>query len=277
MGILRSTHHAHTVYVKGGQSTAEEMVLAAIRAGFRSIGLSEHGTQAVDPIHGLSPADAPRYIAEVRALREKYAGQIRVHLGVERDKLSSARHEDYEYAIGSVHYLVRGGEVYAVDGSPDALRECRARHFGGSGAALARAYFREVAEYALSFRPDIIGHFDLIRVNDRDGALYDPEDPALLEAEKEALEAILRSGALLEVNTGGMARGFLDTPYPEPRLLRFWHDLGGRVIVGSDSHHVSTIDYAFGQMPAYLRAAGFRSFWELGGEGEARFVERGLD
>ena len=277
MAKLLSTHHAHTVYVKGGQNTAAEMVQAALHAGFHSIGISEHGTQAVDPIHGLREEDAPRYFAEVHALRDEYRGRIRVHLGVERDRLSSARREDYDYVIGSAHYLVCDGEVYAIDGSPEALRECRARHFGGSGAALAQACFRDVAEYALAFRPDIIGHFDLIRVNNRDGALYDPDDPALLSAEKEALEAIFQSGAMLEVNTGGMARGFLDTPYPEPRLLKFWRELGGRVIVGSDSHAVSTIDYAFEQMPDYLRAAGFITFWELGGDGEEQFVERKLD
>ena len=277
MGILRSTHHAHTVYVKGGQSTAEEMVLAAIRAGFRSIGLSEHGTQAVDPIHGLTPADAPRYIAEVRALREKYAGQIRVHLGVERDMYSSARREDYEYVIGSLHYILRGDGFYAADGEPAPLCECRDLYFGGDGAALAREYFEHLAQYALDYRPEILGHFDLIRKRNAKGELYDPEDPALLRTEREALEAIYQSGAMLELNTGGMARGYLDTPYPELRLLKFWHNLGGRVIVGSDSHAVNTIDFAFDQMPDFLRAAGFQTFWELGGEGEAQFVERTLD
>ena len=60
-------------------------------------------------------------------------------------------------------------------------------------------------------------------------------------------------------------------------MLKFWHDLGGRVIVGSDTHAVSTVDFAFDQMPDYLRAAGFATFWELGAEGEEQFVERTLE
>ena len=277
MAKLLSTHHAHTVYVKGGANTAREMVLAAIGAGFRSIGLSEHGTQEIDPIHGLRAADVPRYIAEVRTLREEYAGKIRVRLGVERDLYSSARREDYEYVIGSVHYLIREGTVYAVDGDPEPLRECRERHFSGDGAALAGAYFHSLAEYALTCKPDVVGHFDLIRKNNASGALYDPDNPLLWKREREALEAIRQSGALLELNTGGMARGYMNTPFPELRVLRFWRGLGGRVIVGSDSHAVNTIAYAFDQMPDYLRAAGFATFWELGGEGEDLFVERALD
>lgn len=277
MARILSTHHAHTSYVKGGKNTAEEMVIAAIRAGFRSVGLSEHGAQKIDPLYGLREEDVPRCIAEVRALREKYAGRIRVHLGVERDMYSDARRGDYDYVIGSLHYIVRGGDVYAADGSLGPLLECRDRYFGGSGEALAREYFDELARYALDYRPDVVGHFDLIRKPNAEGGLYDPDDPALLDAEYRALEAVFRSGALLEVNTGGMARGYLDTPYPELRMLRFWHDLGGRVIVGSDSHAADTIDYAFGQMPDLLRAAGFDTFWELGGEGEELFAERKLD
>ena len=276
MARILSTPHAHTTYVDG-KNTAEEMVCAAIRAGFHSIGISEHGTQIIDSKYNLSESEIPAYIAEVRGLQQKYAGQIRVHLGIERDQFSIARREDYEYVIGSVHYLICGNDIYAADGDLEPLCECRDRYFAGDGAALARAYFRNLAEYALSYRPDILGHFDLIRKRNPTGALYDPEDARLLRSEYEALEAIFQSGAILELNTGGMARGYLDTPYPELRMLKFWHDLGGRVIVGSDTHAVSTVDFAFDQMPDYLRAAGFATFWELGAEGEEQFVERTLD
>ena len=277
MAKILSTPHAHTTYADG-KCSAEEMVLSALRAGFRSIGISEHGTQdKIDSEYNLALEDVPRYIAEVRGLQNKYAGRIRVHLGIERDKYSIARPEDYEYFIASVHYLICGEDVYAIDGKLEPLIACREKHFGGNGAALAMAYFRNLAEYAAEYKPQILGHFDLVRKNNETGKLYDAEDPKLLQTEREALEMIYASGALLELNTGGMARGYMSTPYPELRMLKFWHDLGGRVIVGSDSHHVDTIDFAFDQMPEYLRAAGFETFWELGGEGEAQFVERTLD
>ena len=274
---IKSTPHAHTTYVDG-KNSAEEMVLAALGAGFHSIGLSEHGPQPFDAEFNLREAAVPAYIEEVRALQKKYAGRIRVHLGVERDTFSTARREDYEYVIGSAHYLLgEDGHAYAVDGPLEPLLECRERCFGGDGIAMAKAYFAQLAQYAADFRPDILGHFDLIRKRNAGGALYDASDPAIVTAEFTALEAIFESGAFLELNTGGMARGYLDTPYPELVMLKFWRSLGGRVIVGSDSHSVTTIDYAFDQMPDFLRAAGFETFWELGAEGEAQFVERALD
>ena len=277
MSRIRSTPHAHTTYVRGGKNTAEEMVLAAIGAGFRSVGLSEHGGQEIDPAYGLSAADAPAYIAEVRDLRKKYAGRIRVHLGVERDLFSTARREDYDYVIGSTHYLMDGETFYGVDWNLEDLLACREKVFGGDGAAMARAYFRQLADYAADFRPDILGHFDLIRLRNGGGALYDPEDRHVLAAQHEALEAVRQSGALLELNTGAMARGHLDTPYPEQRLLAYWKKLGGGVIVSSDAHSAANIDFAFERMPERLRAAGFETFWELGAEGEPLFVERALD
>ena len=194
MAKILSTHHAHTTYVDG-KNTPEEMVLSAIRAGFRSVGFSEHGTQGIDRFYGLREADVPRYTAEVRALRDKYAGRIRVHLGIERDLYSSARREDYEYVIGSLHYIVRGDEFYAADGQLAPLVECRDRYFGGNGAALAREYYEKLAGYALDYRPEVVGHFDLIRKCNGDGALYDPDDPALLKAERAALEAVRASSS----------------------------------------------------------------------------------
>ena len=274
--LIRSTPHAHTTYVDGNNS-AEEMVLAAIDAGFHSFGFSEHGTQTFDAHANLAEENIPKYIAEVRALQKKYAGQIRVHLGVERDVLSSAKREDYEYVLGSTHYFWKEDNWYAVDGELEPLIECREKYFGGDGVKLAQEYFVQLAEYIVDYRPEIVGHFDLVRKRNAEGALYNGSDAKLIRTQREALEAIRTVDPLLELNTGGMARGYLPTPYPELHLLKFWHDLGGRVIVGSDTHSIKTVDFAFSEMPALLKEAGFKTFWELGAEGEDQFVERPLD
>ena len=62
---------------------------------------------------------------------------------------------------------------------------------------------------------------------------------------------------MLEINTGGMARGYRDAPYPALFLLREWRRLGGRIILSSDSHSADTILYGYDASIALAKAAGF--------------------
>lgn len=275
MKIL-STPHAHTTYCDG-RNTAEEMVLAAIEKGFISLGFSEHGPQNFDNSAAIKPAALLAYISEVRALSSKYACMLRIHLGIERDFYSSADRSDFDYVIGSFHYLVEDGRRVAVDGELQPLLDWRDSIYGGDGVRMACDFFRQSGEYACSYRPDIFGHFDLLKKRNGVGQIYDPENKKVIEAAFDALDMILESGALLELNTGGMARSGQKTPYPDMRYLKRWHELGGRVIVGSDCHFAPQLDYAFAEMPAYLRAAGFTTAWRLGGSGDGLFAEYPLD
>ncbi|MGI6238023.1 MAG: histidinol-phosphatase HisJ family protein [Christensenellales bacterium] len=269
---IRSTPHCHTPYADG-KSTAEELVRAAIDADFVSIGISEHGQQRFDREYCMSDEDLPRYLGELRALREAYADRIRLHIGIERDLYSHAAREDFEYVLGACHYIFKGEAYCAADGAYETLTAFRDAHFGGSGEKMAAEFFRVSGAYALDYRPDIFAHFDLIQKQNKGGRLYNPENKICLDAAFEALEMIYASGALLEVNTGGMARGFMDTPYPAMPLLKRWHELGGRVIAGSDCHYAPHIAFGFEMLPGYLAEAGFDTAWRLGGAGEELFVE----
>ena len=278
--MIVSTPHCHTTFVDG-RASAEEMVLAALEHGFVSIGFSEHAPEYRGSV-SLAMEDYPRYIAEVRRLQKAYEGRIRVHLGIERDRVAYARREDFEYVLAANHYLTHGegdplypsrADSAAADGSLASILAWRDRYYGGNGEKLAKEFFLRSGRYALAQKPDIFAHFDLIKKQNRGGEIYNPEDAGVRSAAFEALDMIFASGAMLEVNTGGMARSSQPRPYPDPVYLKYWHDLGGRVIVGSDCHRPHQIAYAFDTVGDYLREAGFRSVWRLGGFGEDRFTE----
>lgn len=270
---ISSTPHVHTTYVDG-QACAEAMVLGALERGFTSLGFSEHARQSVDPDYGMTLSSERAYLREIPMLREKYRGRIRIHMGVEMDQYALCAKEPYEYVIGSVHYLPDEEGVTAVDESREALLELRKRCYHNRGDLLAAAYFRAVAEHALALRPHICGHFDLIRKYNGANCIYDASMPAVQSAALEALEAVRESGAMLEINTGGMARGRTASPYPERYLLRRWRELGGNVIISSDAHQPEHLDFAFDVALAMAQEAGFDHIWTLGNEGEDTFVER---
>lgn len=248
------------------------MARVAWEKGFKSLGFSEHGRQAFDLKYCLDDARREQYVAEVKRLRDQYAGRMKIWLGIERDLYSTERRADYDYVIGSVHYLMRDGDYTAVDGDPVQLKACLQGWYAGDGLALATDYFERLADYVCEYRPDIVGHFDLVRKWNRDGSLFDQNHARYRCAAGQALERMASVGALLEINTGAMARGYQDTPYPERWQLECWRAQGGGIIISSDCHLAQQLDYGFDEAKALARSAGYRSVYALG-TGAERFVQ----
>ena len=257
--IPLSSPHVHSQFCDG-RNTAEEMVLSAISRGFVSLGISSH----FDYTGHVSPRQEPLYIAHIRELSAKYAGRIRLWLGAERDYFAVCDPANFDYTIGSVHFFMIGDDYFSVDGNPQVLRDMIGRHFGGSGAAMAIAYYRQLADYISGFRPSIIGHFDLVMRNNRAHELFDPSDPAVIRAVLECMEQSITVCRLLEVNTGAIPRFGASSPYPELPLLRHWHDLGGEVILSSDCHFADQIDGGYEQGIRRMKDAGYNQMKLLG-------------
>lgn len=267
MAIL-SNAHTHTNYCDGRDS-AEDMVKAAIEKGFRCLGFSSHCYTSFDESYAMSPGGTTRYIREIRGLKEKYRGKIDIMLGTEWDYYTEIDREEYDYTIGSVHYIKSPltDQYYPVDAVPEELERCLEEGFHGNVMAMLSAYYDSVAEMAASFRPTILGHFDLIRKLNRDSRFFDEESPAYLHLAVTALEKVVRTGTVVEVNTGGIYRGYRSTPYPAEPLLKKLRELGGKVIVSSDAHDTAGIDYMFPQMEKLLKKLGFKEIQVLTAQG----------
>ena len=132
--------HMHTTW-SDGKNTAEEMVQEAIRRGLETVGISDHSSG--DPC-GMTLEGSVDYKAEIARLKEKYAGQIRVLCGLERDFISDD-FGAYDYVIGSVHCLCAHGAYLPVDESAEDLKRAADRHCGGDLYALIEAYYASVA------------------------------------------------------------------------------------------------------------------------------------
>ena len=262
MSVL-SCAHVHTTFCDG-KTPAPEMARAAFEKGFVSLGFSSHAPQLFDPPSCVAPEREEEYKAQVRALQREYAGRMKIYLGIERDAFSCVSPAGYDYAIASVHYLPVNGEYVAIDGDKGDFRRAAEEGCGGDGLALARRYFDLVRDYVLLDRLPIIGHFDLLRKNNARCPLFDEESPAYRALALETLEALSGTGALLEVNTGCVARGHLKAPYPAPFLLSAWKRWGGEVIINSDCHDVRFLDAYFPEAEALLLSLGYDHAVRLG-------------
>ncbi|MEE0896963.1 MAG: PHP domain-containing protein, partial [Acutalibacteraceae bacterium] len=102
--------HIHTTYADGRDSP-EEIVLKAIEKRFDSIGFSEHTyMEFSDYPYQMTVADMPKYKNEILSLKEKYKNQIEIFCGLEYDLFSEVPVKDFDYLIGSVHYLDFNGK-----------------------------------------------------------------------------------------------------------------------------------------------------------------------
>lgn len=256
MTPLACSVHTHSTLCDG-KSTPEAMAAAACAAGVKYFGVSCHSHTPIPQDEGfVLPADMTDYRAAVLRLREQYAGRMEVLLGIEWDSQSDIRPEGFDYWIGSVHYQKGGGKFYAADWGEEAFAACRDELFGGDALAMAEGYFAEAARVA-ALRPTILGHLDLIVKLNAGSRFFDEDAPRYRRAALEALHAADPAATLLEINTGGVSRGYRTEPYPALFLLKEWRAMGGRVILTSDSHSADTVVYGYAQAAALARAAGF--------------------
>lgn len=275
-----SNAHTHSRWCDG-LDAIPDMVEAARALGFVSLGFSSHARQGFDPAYSMAPDAQAGYFAELRALQGE-PGLPRLWAGLELDALAhpDCRREAFacaDYVIGSAHYLCESysGVPVAVDGDPVLLRRYVDEVYHGDGLAMARDYFAIEVKALLRDRPQIIGHFDLLRKYAARLSLFDEADPAYRRLALSALEQAFPCGGVLEINTGGMARGYLTTPYPTLELLCAWHELGGQITLTSDCHDRRYLAHAFPQAAALARQAGFRTALRLG-VGNALWEETAL-
>ena len=233
----------HTCYCDGA-GTPEEMVLSAIDKGLTTVGISGHSYTFFDESYCMQKAAVPRYIAELRYLRAKYYDRIHVLCGVEQDYYSDYPTDEFDYVIGSVHYVKVDGAYIPVDESVGILKDAVEKHFGGDVYALCELYFATVADVVNKTDCDIIGHFDLISKFIEREPLFDTHHPRYVAAWKKAVDRLVQYDVPFEINTGAISRGYRTQPYPNDEMIAHIKEQGGRFVLSSDAH--STKDIAFG-------------------------------
>lgn len=253
--MLRADFHTHTTYADG-KNSPREMVEAAYRAGLTDYGISEHADYSFcDPGFGMSDEALKRYLEELRGLREEYRGRMNVYVGIELDCLGPV--QKAEYAIGSTHCLSKDGEYFSVDES-EAVSEAAVRRFwGGDWYAFVREYYELEATVYERTHCDWVGHFDLLTKFNEGYRHFDETADAYLEPALAAMKKLNAQGLPFEINTGAISRGYRTQPYPSHILLKELKQMGGRIMINSDSHQASTIAYRFDQAVRLALECGF--------------------
>ena len=283
-----SNAHTHTTFCDG-KSTPEEQVLSAISKGFVSLGITGHAFTAFDLSYCMKLEEYPAYLGELERLKKLYGDRLDLVIGMEQDLYRVISPVDFQlppsaskeelpirYRIASVHYIrdEQNDRYYEVDLSADELEACKNEMFGGDGLKMAERFYQESVRNAFEGQGDILGHFDLIRKLNN-GRFFDEESPEYQKIALDALEEAAEAGVPFEVNTSGFRYGAQNAPYPAIFLLRRLAQRKIPIILSSDCHLASQLDFQFERTEELLRELGFDSVLELDG-GAALFKETSL-
>ena len=251
--------HTHTAFCDGDH-TPEEIVLAALEAGFVSVGFSGHGYTEFDLTYCMKNTD--EYISDVMRLKDKYKNDIEIYLGIEEDAYHLVNREDFDYIIGSSHYFLVDGCYYPVDSDFDCFKKCLSL-FKNDPIAMAHSYYKPFCEYICKRKPDIVGHFDLItKFDELDTSIF-LENDEYHQLAKEYIKYAAKSGCMFEVNTGAISRGIRTTPYPYENLMQELKKCGNGIVLSSDSHETGTLTYGFKEAKKWLKDMGFTNTYML--------------
>ena len=199
-------------------------------------------------------------------MKEKSKNRIQVYVGIEADFYSGFNPKldenlGLDFRIGSVHYIKdkEKEEYYCVDNTPEILEYGIKNYADGDEKAFIEAYFDNIVEMVHTQKPDIIGHLDLVKKFNKDFKYFDESAEWYKNKVEYVLDEIAKSEAIVEINTGGMSRGWTQTPYPSSFILERILAKNIPITISSDAHETKNIDFYFDESLEIIRKIGFKS------------------
>lgn len=265
-----SLHGGHSgQYCDHARDTLADIVAAYHERGFECVGLSEHMPPFNDA--GLYPdeialgrsagwmeARFALYVAEARRLARRFAERMRILVGMESEWYPGCapwvaklrQYHGLDYVVGSVHHV--GGACF--DYSGELYEQARSRCGGMVG--LYAAYLDAQCEMLDTLRPEVVGHFDLIRLHDPD-YLRTLSVPEIWARVMRNLERIRDVGAILDINARALLKGQPE-PYVCAPILDAAAELGIGVAYGDDAHGVADVGYGYAVVEGMLARPGMK-------------------
>ncbi len=238
--------HNHTPLCNHAQGSIDEYVLSAIKHSTKVFGFSDHAPMDFDPKYRMKFDEMKQYELDILNAKERYKDDIEILLGYEVDYLKGHMDErvlnaNVDYLIGSVHFL----EGWGFD-NPEFIGKWEEQDID----EIWQKYFDTIQEMAESRLFDIVGHFDLIKV-----FKFMPKGD-ILEMAFKALEAIKKSGMVLELNVAGFRKDVKEA-YPSISLLKKAFELGIPITFASDAHKPEQVSLYNHEIVSMARSVGY--------------------
>lgn len=227
--MIKENWHTHTKRCGHAVGEDEEYVQAAIQAGMKVLGFSDHAAYLEPfPPERMNYEQVPDYMSSIRSLKEKYKDQIELHLGMEVEyypdqwEQLSAYRKELEYCILGQHQITFNGKSsYSVTDRETLL-----------------SYVDKLEEACMHGLCDYIAHPDVI--------LYgwqNIHDEAVKVAAKRIADISIKYDMPLELNCGSGVlypkknyMSGLRYAYPTREFFEEFAKHHCKIIIGIDCH-----------------------------------------
>lgn len=205
---------------------------AASERGIEELGVSEHVYRFEQALSvWRHPFWVSNAVDDIDSYCEFVREQTDLKLGIEADFIlgsedrmaSLLEARDFDYVVGSVHFLAEK----ALDMDDYSIWD------GSSGPEeIWKRYFLTLGEAARSGLFDILAHPDLVKVWGRRAPLPEGDLRRFYEL---AIDGIAESGIAVEVSTAGLRKRAQEI-YPAPDFLAMCLEAGAPIALSSDAH-----------------------------------------
>lgn len=219
-----ANYHTHTARCRHACGTEEEYVQRAIESGVQILGFSDHTPYWFAGEYysrmRMFPQELQSYVDTVNALREKYAGQIQILLGVECEYYPS-------FFERTVEQLRNAGIEYMIQGQHWIGDEQNEPYCGSAtdSETVLRRFVDQTIEGMKTGLFTYLAHPDLLNYTGSDES-YVREMVRICKAAKEL-------DVPLEINLLGFRA---ERNYPDQRFWKLAGEAGCKVLLGCDAH-----------------------------------------
>ncbi len=267
---MKTNYHSHS-HLCDGREPLESYVKSAIEQGMVAWGFSGHSPVPCKSTWNMKSENLPIYLSETKRLKEKYANEIQLYIGMEIDfieglvSLTDFADCELDYTIGAIHFLKQlpNGDYWDYDGSKSFFQQGVDEIFGGNIQQTVAYYYEQIIQLVETQKPDILAHFDLIGKFNKDNYFFNENDKWYRNLAYNALQAISKTETLLEINTRSVFRGLLPKFHPALYLLKSAKELGIKIILSSDAHHPREVNSLLKEAAEFAKAAGYKSAVQL--------------
>ncbi len=228
--MSKRNYHTHTYRCRHAAGTDEEYVQSALQAGFDTLGFADHAPwpfkNGFESTIRMTADQWDGYRDSVLDLKRRYAGQIRIRLGLESEYFPRYRDHMLRLLDDGCEYLILGSHfISSEEDNPYIGRECVAddgvrRYADATAEAIATGLFCCVAHPDLYMRPRI--GFDKVCMDAAD---------TICQAAKEYHLPIEYNLLGLLTQLEGNGRGYPDADFWQ--YVRRWDN---DVVIGADAH-----------------------------------------
>lgn len=279
------SHHSHSGdYVSHAKDKLDDIVALAAKKGFTIFCLTEHMPRLEDrflypeeidkryTVEHLNE-DFANYLDHACALQQKYNASLDMKIlvgfeveGIDDDHIERAvdiLHQDHRInmSVGSVHYV----NQIPIDFDRAQWLDARNSIPERTTRALYHAFFELQFKVIQRIHPNVIGHFDLIRLfqpheeidpttNKRTGDIVLETDwPEVWHLVTRNIQYAASYGALFELNSAAFRKGWL-CPYPQLDICNAIKQYGGaRFCLLDDSHGLDQVGLNYSRMWSFIK------------------------